>query len=320
LNKVIRDKKRLLNSFGISVLFHIIFITGLGLWSLKIPVAPGRTKPLTIVIEPDIIVPQVHADHPATNKKNVEVKKVITSVPPEQKAPLPKPSPAPETAAQPVSHSKQENSPQEQASSPQPPESSIPLPVATESLEPLFSPRPLPVPKPGDSKIVYGDETAVQTKDTVDTPKNIAESNTKVLSDKEISKLSSSLHASDSPTSSSAKLPSVAENSLPSVTLPQTIELSLKGAGTHRRPLTMLDLAIPGELLEKIDHDSLLTVRFTLMPDGHIMLPAVVVSQVSPQIETKVFEALRKWEFNVVPLSQTQKSIEGQITIHFKVK
>ncbi len=320
MNKVIRDRRRLLNSFGISVVFHIIFITGLGLWSLKIPAAPDRTKPLTVVIEPEIIVPQVHAEPPAKNKKNVEIKKVITSVPPEQKVPIPKPSPAPGTTAPPVSHSKQANSSREQVPSPQPPESSIPLPIATESLEPMFSPRPPPVPKPGDSKIVYGDETDIQKKTTVDTPQNIAESHTKVLSDKEISDLSSSLHTTDSPTFSSTKLPPVTGKSLPSVTLPQSIELSLKGAGTRRRPLTMLDLAIPDELLEKIDHDSSLTVRFTLMPDGHIMLPVAVASQVSPQIETKVFEALREWEFNVVPLSQTQKSIEGQITIHFKVK
>lgn len=319
MNKV-RDRKRLLNSFGISVVFHIIFITVLGFWSLKIPVAPGRTEPLSVVVEPDIIVPQVHGELPARNKKKVEVKKVITSLPPKQKVPFHKPSPSNETTAPPVSHSKQANSPREQVSSPQPPESRIPLPVATDSLEPLFSPRPPPVPKPGDSKIVYGDETSIQKKDTVDSPQNIAEPKNKVLSDKEISDLSSSLHTTNSPTSSSTKIPPVTENSLPSVTLPGSIELSLKGAVTNRKPLTVLDLDIPAELLEKIDHDSLLTVRFTLMPDGHIMLPVVVVSQVSSQIETKVFEALRKWEFNMVPLNQTQKSIEGQITIHFKVK
>ncbi len=299
--------KRLLTAIGISLAVHAAGIVVLGMWSLKTPAVHEHLPPLTVFLEPDVI-PQ-------------PVIKKTEKLPSARKVSKPVSRPAPPTA--PKTAPASVSTPQKHLPAPPPSEETsvkgpdTTLKIAPESSEPLTSVKPAPLPKPKGSKIVYADTSS--SGEAPKTPAPAAEPSPSVISSAELNAFASSIRkAGASPRENTE--PEVTDNTAgtAAVPLPDTVSLDLNDSSNTRRPVSKFVLNIPEEMLRKIGHDSFLTVSFTLTPDGYILDPKVVVSQVSPQIEARVLEALRKWEFNTG--SSSDGNVKGQITIRFKVK
>ncbi len=309
------DGKRLLTAAGISLAVHLAGIVILGMWSLKSPPVPARIPPLAVFLEPEV-VPQpvikkpenLPAVIPAAEKKVHPARKV--SKPVSRLAPKAAPSPV-AIPAKPLPAS----SPPEQTSVKGPDTN---MKTTPDSSEQLTAVKPNPLPKPKGSKIVYADTS--DTGKTADTPAPTAESSPSVISSAELNAFTASLQKEGTSSEESPHPPEVTDKTAgpAGVPLPDTVSLALGDFSNTRKPVAKLTLNIPEEMLRKIEHDSFLTATFTLTPDGYILDPKVLVSQVSPQIEARVLEALRKWEFNRG--SSADGNVEGQITIRFKVK
>ncbi len=294
-----------------SLAVHAVILTVLGIWSLKVPEVHVPAPPLTVFLEagtaPAPVVRVEEKKQPPAAPKAPERKKSIRHSAPSRTAAVSAPPPEHKAVQSSRKGTVQIQGPQKD------------MEVRADSTEPLTVPQPKPLPKPAGSKVVYGDAPPSEGSTTSrETPPELSKS---VVSTAELTALASSLKnvQQSSPGKAAADTPAVDGRAESAVSVPDSVSsLTLDTAGGRRKPVTKLVLNIPEEMLKEIGHDSFLTAAFTLTPDGYIMNPKVVVSQVSPRMETMVLEALRKWEFNKG--SSSEGNVNGQITIRFKVK
>ncbi len=310
------ERKRLFVAGGVSLFIHLVLIIILSLWSLKKPEVQKRIPPLTVMLEPVAVLPSpVTEQAPAARKKqNPSVKKTL---PPAADKKVPVKTRAASLKGQPVSSPEHKAIPASMEKDISNNKGPVPpVKITPKSTESLTTPKPLP--KPRGSKIVYADAGTDIQKTPPVKEKPTKKAPTGVISSSAFNALAASLEKASSEKVSQTTTSSSAGSATPSYALPDTVSLDLGHSNTPRKPVSKLVLNIPEKLLQKIGHNSSLTVAFTLTPDGYIMTPSVVASQVGPLIEAKVLEALRKWEFNRGP--SADGNVQGRITIRFRIK
>lgn len=327
MNIISDERRRFLRAAGISISVHFMLILLLGIWTLREPDLPDRLAPLTLTIESEIL--------PAQAEVEQEIAKEERETPPAtaEKQPLSPAVPAkqeqlPDQASEVKPESLQSVRTQEKSAVL--PEERITAAVSGEtgpdkglnidknSTESFTTPEPHPVFKPKGSVIDYGDDTPVE-ESSRKSETGEKEQSVGVMSNDQFQDLAALLKT-DTASASAEPVNRSNEKSTESYdfSLPDNVSLSFDDKNTVRRPVSDLKLEIPDSLLKKIDHDSFLTVEFTLSPEGRIIQPVVNNSSVSSDIETQVLESLRNWNFEPDP--HTVKNVTGRITILFRVK